>query len=380
MSATITEVKRWQLTPDDLDRLFTALQRDGYQVIGPRVQDGAVVLDRLTEFAELARGYRDSQAPGHYRVEAAEDTAFFRYAVGPHSLKRFLHPPRRRLWRAEQTGAGQDFTVIEEPVETPPLALFGIRSCDLEAMKVLDRVFTAGPGVEPTYRQVREQLFLVSATCTDPSAVCFCSSMGHGPHPEDSFDINLTESWRPDSHLFVAQAGSSRGDRLLKAVNPTPVSAEGVRRSQEAITGAWQGVTKRLDEPNIPSLLKNNPEHPRWDDVATRCLSCANCTMVCPTCFCSTIEDVTDLSGTNSERWLSWDSCFTSDFSFVHGGSVRKSTKSRYRQWLTHKLATWHDQFQSSGCVGCGRCIAWCPVGIDLTEEVKAIGAKDEGH
>jgi ferredoxin len=95
--------------------------------------------------------------------------------------------------------------------------------------------------------------------------------------------------------------------------------------------------------------------------------------MACPTCFCTTVDDVTDLTGSQAVRSRRWDSCFSMDFSYIHGGSVRSSGASRYRQWLTHKLASWQDQFGASGCVGCGRCITWCPVGIDLTEEVEAI-------
>ena len=83
------------------------------------------------------------------------------------------------------------------------------------------------------------------------------------------------------------------------------------------------------------------------------------------------------LYGARAERWRKWDSCFTLDFSYIHGGSVRTSAAARYRQWLSHKLATWIDQFGSSGCVGCGRCITWCPVGIDITEEVAAIRASE---
>jgi sulfhydrogenase subunit beta (sulfur reductase) len=130
---------------------------------------------------------------------------------------------------------------------------------------------------------------------------------------------------------------------------------------------------QRAMVPNAAELLGRNLEHPRWDAVAERCLSCANCTMVCPTCFCSTVEDTTDLTGDHVERWRRWDSCFTIDFSYIHGGAIRRETRSRYRQWMTHKLSSWHEQFGSSGCVGCGRCIAWCPVGIDITEEARAI-------
>jgi Fe-S-cluster-containing hydrogenase component 2 len=139
-------------------------------------------------------------------------------------------------------------------------------------------------------------------------------------------------------------------------------------------------VGRRLDDPAaVPAGLQAALEHPRWDDVARRCLTCGNCTMVCPTCFCTQVTDTTDLTGDHAERWRRWDSCFTLEYSHVHGGSVRTSTRSRYRQWLTHKLSTWHDQFGTTGCVGCGRCIAWCPVGIDLTEEVRALLAAPAG-
>ena len=112
--------------------------------------------------------------------------------------------------------------------------------------------------------------------------------------------------------------------------------------------------------------------------MAERCLTCGNCTLVCPTCFCTNVEDVGDLTGDHAERWRVWDTCFSVDYSYIHGGSVRPSGRARYRQWLTHKLATWHDQFDSSGCVGCGRCITWCPVGIDITQEVAAIRETEE--
>ena len=129
----------------------------------------------------------------------------------------------------------------------------------------------------------------------------------------------------------------------------------------------------RLDTSDLPELLYKNLEHPRWDDVAERCLSCTNCTMVCPTCFCHSIEDVPDLDSQRSERVRLWDSCFNFDHAHTAGGNMRPDIRSRYRQWLTHKLASWIDQYGVSGCVGCGRCITWCPVAIDITEEVAAI-------
>jgi Fe-S-cluster-containing hydrogenase component 2 len=139
------------------------------------------------------------------------------------------------------------------------------------------------------------------------------------------------------------------------------------------MAGTIGQVTKHLDTVDIKDLLYRNLEHPRWDEVAARCLSCANCTMVCPTCFCTTVEDTSDLAGRETTHQRRWDSCFTTDFSYISGGSIRQSGKARYRQWMTHKLASWIDQFGTSGCVGCGRCITWCPVSIDITEEASVI-------
>jgi len=130
---------------------------------------------------------------------------------------------------------------------------------------------------------------------------------------------------------------------------------------------------RHLDTEGLKERLDRSYEVPHWDEVAKRCLACGNCTMVCPTCFCATMEDTGDLGNTLTERRRVWDSCFSIEFSYVHGGSVRTSAGARYRQWITHKLAAWHHQFGVSGCVGCGRCITWCPAGIDITAEAAAV-------
>jgi ferredoxin len=176
---------------------------------------------------------------------------------------------------------------------------------------------------------------------------------------------------------YVARAGSERGARLLARLDGRAPGADDAAREDAATARAEASMGRTLETDGLRELLARNPLHPRWDDVAARCLACANCTMACPTCFCSTVDDVTDLRGDHAERWRRWDSCFSLDFSYVHGGTVRGSTRARYRHWMTHKLSTWFDQFGTTGCVGCGRCIAWCPVGIDITEEARAIRASD---
>jgi len=201
--------------------------------------------------------------------------------------------------------------------------------------------------------------------------------METGPRAGHGFDLALTELLDAQRHAFLVEIGSDLGREVARALPLRPAD-EGDRRQAEQIIARTTGTMGRqLEIAGLKELLQGNIEHPRWREVAERCLACGNCTLVCPTCFCSTVEDVTDLTGTETERTRRWDSCFTLDHSYIHGGSVRPSGSARYRQWMTHKLASWIDQFGSSGCVGCGRCIAWCPVAIDITEEAAAIRATD---
>jgi len=213
--------------------------------------------------------------------------------------------------------------------------------------------------------------------CTEPGEACFCTSMGTGPQAGPGYDLALTELAGADGHRFVLDVGSPAGADLIAGLAAEPADPAVAGRARSAVARAADMMGRSMPADGLRDLLARSHGAARWDDVASRCLSCGNCTLVCPTCFCTTVQDVTDLSGDHAERWQLWDSCFDLDFSYLNGGPVRSSPRSRYRQWLTHKLGTWHDQFGSSGCVGCGRCIVWCPVGIDLTEEVAALRAED---
>ena len=198
-----------------------------------------------------------------------------------------------------------------------------------------------------------------------------------GPEVNGGFDLALTEIVDAERHVFVVEVGSERGARILDDIPHRVAEEHDIAQAHAVCERARNGMEKEIDTDGIKHLLYRNVDYARWEVIAQRCLNCANCTMVCPTCFCMTVEDVTDLTGEQAERVRRWDSCFTQDFSYLHGGSVRMSGKSRYRHWMMHKLATWVDQFDSPGCVGCGRCIAWCPVGIDLTEEARALREND---
>ncbi|MDR7574016.1 MAG: 4Fe-4S dicluster domain-containing protein [Armatimonadota bacterium] len=361
----------WRMEKAQLQTLLEALAQQGYTIIGPRIQEGAIVYDEIRQISDLPIGWTDEQDGGYYRLKRREDEAFFGYAVGPHSWKRFLHPPVFSLGQARRNGQGFEWI---PPADPPPrYAFLGVRACELHAIAILDRVFMGGPYVDPVYRARREALFLIAVQCTTAGGTCFCASMGTGPKAPPGADLILTEL--PDA--FVVEIGTERGAALMAGVPCTPAT-EADRAAVEArLEETARSMGRQLDTADLPALLYRNLEHPRWEEVAQRCLTCGNCTMVCPTCFCFTIEDLSDLAGTRAERVRRWDSCFTTAFTYTAGHPIRQSAKARYRQWLTHKLASWWDQFGTSGCVGCGRCITWCPVGIDLTEEVRAIRETD---
>ncbi len=361
-----------------LESVVSNLREKGYTVIAPVRRGTAIVLDEIQNASQLPAGTGDEQNAGSYRLSKRNDAAVFGYAAGPQSWKQFLFPPVLKLMTLQRSG--KSFTVTSPgdgkggngvQAKPPKYAFLGVRACDLAALRLQDTIFMSGRYPDPAYAQAREQLFIVAVNCSTAGGTCFCSSMNCGPRAADGYDIVLTEILSGSSHRFAAESGSERGTQLLEKLPHTPATEADratVTRILE-LTVAEMGRSLAME--GLRDVLSERFEHPRWDAIAKRCLACANCTMVCPTCFCSTVEDVTDLSGSEAARVRKWDSCFTLEFTYIHGGSVRPSIRSRYRQWMTHKLLHWNDQFGAPGCVGCGRCITWCPVGIDITEEAR---------
>jgi sulfhydrogenase subunit beta (sulfur reductase) len=381
--AVLTEIVNPLVFPASaLDQLLGALAGRGFRLVGPVVADGAIVYGDITAAADLPAGWADDQGAGHYRLrrrtggpglppgQTPPDGTLFGYAVGPHSWKKYLFPPVTRLLPAEDP-------------PSKPFAFIGVRPCELAAIAIQDRVFLGGAHRDPQYASRREGAFIVAVNCGDPAGTCFCSSMGSGPRAGSGFDIALTEldgdtgpeGTEGGSHRFLAEPGTERGQAVLRAVTTRPATDADLSAARAVTDRARAAMTRAMPEVNLKELLYDNYASPRWDDVASRCLSCGNCTMVCPTCFCFSVADTSGLDGAEPERSRCWDSCFTADHSYLHGGATRASVRSRYRQWATHKLATWQDQFGTAGCVGCGRCITWCPAGIDITEEVAHLDA-----
>jgi sulfhydrogenase subunit beta (sulfur reductase) len=357
-----------------VDRLIEALSARGYRVLGPTIRDGAVMYGELASTADLPIGWTDRQEAAKYRLERRDDDALFGYVVGPQSPKTNLHPADVVIWAGKATKEG--FATLPLP-EAPLLAFFGARPCEVAAIAIQDKVFLNGHR-DAVYGPRRAGAFVVAVNCTEPGGTCFCTSMGTGPGVKEGFDIALTEVLDSKDHYFTAQAGSERGAEVLAAAGAAEAKKGQVAKAEDLVKAAAGKMGRSLDTTGIKELLQGNLTHPQWEVVAKRCLTCANCTLVCPTCFCANVEDATDLGGTEVSRTRRWDSCFNFEFSYMHGGPLRPSTAARYRQWMTHKLAGWYDQFGTSGCVGCGRCITWCPVGIDITAEAAAIRSSKE--
>ncbi|MCP5153037.1 MAG: 4Fe-4S dicluster domain-containing protein [Ectothiorhodospiraceae bacterium] len=366
------------LPRERLDALIERLAAGGRRVVGPVARDGAVVMDTVHRAAELPRGTADTQAPGAYRLgrhDPASPAAerLFAWANGPQGLKPLLFAPQEPLWRSVRDESGSLRFEAVAP-DAPAVAVLGARACDVAALALQDRHFLDGPFVDPHYAARRGQVLVVAVDCSHPADTCFCVSTGDGPSVSAGFDIALTEL----DDGYLVRAATAAGREVLADLSLEPVTAAHRAAADDQHHRACERQSRALPARNLRDALLDNLEHPRWDDVAARCLACGNCTSVCPSCFCHAEADTVSLDHASSEHTREWDSCFTQRHSQMHGYKVRPHIRQRYRQWLVHKLGTWHDQYGRSGCTGCGRCITWCPVGIDITVEATAI-CTDEG-
>jgi ferredoxin len=351
---------------EGLVRLVERLLAQGRRVIAPVSRDGAVIYDEIRTARDIARGVEVEIGPGHYRMERHGE-AWFDHVIGPTPWKRFLHPPRETLNTTRRSG--RDLVIEAARMPEERLAFLGVRPCDLAAIGVLDRVMIGGEHPDPRYAARRRNTLIVAVNCRVAARTCFCASMGTGPRADAGYDIALSELGTGEGTRFLVETGSAAGQAVVAGLALSDAAPEDIGEAEANAQAAAKAQTRAIETDGLAADIRAVPDHPRWDDVASRCLNCTNCTMVCPTCFCSTTVEVSDLKGERSERQQRWDSCFNIGFSYLHGGAVRQTGKARYRQWLTHKLSTWTDQFGELGCTGCGRCIAWCPVGIDITEE-----------
>ncbi|HEU5391473.1 MAG TPA: 4Fe-4S dicluster domain-containing protein, partial [Streptosporangiaceae bacterium] len=290
---------------DGLGALYRVLVAEGYRVIGPAVQDGTIVLRELASADELPFGWGVELAAGSYRLRRRAHDAAFGHAAGPQSWKRFLHPPREKVWSATRTAGG--FEVSDDDEQPPRYAFLGVRPCDLRAIEIQDRVL-GQPGSR--YAGRREAAFVIAVNCTEPGETCFCASMGTGPGAgQDGFDLALTETVGEGGHRFLVDVGSARGAVVIRQVPSRAAAEEEIRGARTAVEAASERMGREMDTSGLGDLMAGSHGAARWDDVAARCLTCGNCTLACPTCFCTSVEDSSDLTGEHAERWELWDSC-----------------------------------------------------------------------
>jgi ferredoxin len=360
----------FRMPKSGIEDLIGLLWLEGFKVLGPVALDGNVSFSEVRNVSDMPVGMRDAQEPGRYRLVAGIAGEIFGVVNGAGSLKPFFFAPQEALVELRREPLG--FYVSEVAPSAPRLAFVGVRACDLAAIAIQDRVFLHDRFLDTHYQARRKDAFLVAVNCTHSAPTCFCASMKTGPEAIAGFDLSLTEM----EESFLVRNGSPAGAEIIAKLQLTSATEEECSTAKARINECEVSMQRHMDTSDLPQLLYEEFESPRWNDVAARCLSCTNCTMVCPTCFCHTVADMQELDGNMSRRVRHWDSCFSLQHARIHGINFRPTIHDRYRQWLTHKLASWIDQFGMSGCVGCGRCITWCPVGIDLTEEVAAIRAQ----
>lgn len=359
----------WLLRSSGLHELISLLAEQYDEVIGPTVVDGVIRLRPISSVHDLPSGVGDQQEANCYRLVASDDGRRFAYGPGPDSLKSIVHPVDAPVWTMRRRDGS--LVVDLAPPSPSRRAVIGARACDLRAVGVLERTQTAGEHPDPSVTERRDELFVVAVDCTDPAPTCFCASAGGSPRATTGFDLALTElDTTAAGVVYVVRTGSERGRRLVEQLELEPAPVHVVDAADTAVAGAAAAQLREL--PEAAFLAVHDDGHPRWQEVGSRCTACTRCTNVCPTCFCTEADDVVHTDG-SADRTRHWVSCFEATYWGAGGPPDGPPIAGRYHQWLRHKLGTWHAQFGESGCVGCGRCITWCPSGIDLTAEIEAL-------
>jgi hypothetical protein len=241
-----------------LQGLIDTLRGAGYRTVGPRVADGAIVYADLASTEQLPIGYIDRQDGGLYRLEKSAGAGRFDYVVGPHSLKNFLFPPRETLLESVRSNGTWEMTTPE--IDPTPLALIGVRSCDLHALAVQDKVFLGGPYVDRGYKARREKLFLVAVNCRRAAATCFCHSMNTGPAVNQPFDLALTEL----EGQFIVEIGSSAGAAVMADIEWVPAPAQ-VVDAAKAIPAALKQTMHNRD--GVPYSQQPEPRQRFMDNT-----------------------------------------------------------------------------------------------------------------
>ena len=342
----------------ELELLMRFLQREfnGAKLYGYKLQNGNVVFGELASVSDLPLGVVDEQKPGYYRLLQG-----FRFRHCMDSPKRFLLPPEHLL---VTISSSYDVIKVEDDVE--PVILFGIKPCDLKAIEILDRIIY---GRNPVYTKRRDSVkAVVVEECLEPGETCFCAAVNSGPTASRGFDIAYA---RLRQDLFIFRYGSPLGEKILSRIGLREASEEHVKKYLELVDKARALMMARIPPiKDIGELLRKRASDKKfWEDESMNCVGCGNCNYVCPTCFCIEIDD--RVEGNVSRRVAIWAGCRTYTYGLVAGGHFRRDLYTRYRHFILHKFVFYPIQVGDVGCVGCGRCITWCPMGIDMRDTLK---------
>ena len=285
------------------------------------------------------------------------------------SPKDFFFPQTEDLMRFKTEG--KNIEVVDIRREEEPFVIFGIRACDVKSFDILDRVFLTEPR-DSFYAMKREKGIIISTACTRPAETCFCSTFGINA-AEPMGDVT---TWRTADALYF-QAKTEKGSELLKSLSSLLEEC-----SDEAVVAQKSSIAKVMDKLPLKDLstdafgggkTKELFEDPAWDELSSSCLGCGTCTFVCPTCQCYDIKDFN--TGNGVIRYRCWDSCMYSEFTRMAHGNNRLTQKERFRQRFMHKLVYFPENNEGLfSCVGCGRCLAKCPISMNIVKVMKKIG------
>ena len=289
------------------------------------------------------------------------------------SPKDFFFPQTENLM-AFRT-AGKNIEIVDTRSETEDFVIFGVRACDVKSFEILDRVFLSAP-VDTFYAARREHGIIISVACTKPSETCFCSAFGIDA-AEPAGDISV---WKTETEVFF-RSNTEKGAALLAKIEglTEECTDEAVNAQKEKISA----IMKKLPLQNLPldqfggGKTKDYFNAPEWDELSQSCLGCGTCTFVCPTCQCYDIKDFN--TGKGVIRYRCWDSCMYSEFTKMAHGNNRLSQKERFRQRFMHKLVYYPENNDGLfSCVGCGRCLAKCPISMNIVKVMKTIGGENK--
>jgi ferredoxin len=297
----------------------------------------------------------------------SDDEPFFAYLNSKNAPKNIFFPHTETMMKYTRTPQGMVFS--SEVNEAGQSVLFGVRPCDAHSFVVLDKLFDQEKYKDQYYIAKRQNTTVITLACVKPPyATCFCTSVDGEPVSSEGADILLTDI----GDEYLVELVTEKGAKLAGYFGDTKADAPAEAKKAELAAKAKEAIKSKVPAHEVKPILDKNFDHPFWDTIHAKCLACGTCTYLCPTCHCFDISD--EVVGSDGIRLRSWDSCmfplFTKETS---GHNPRPSQKERWRQRTMHKFKYYIDMFNTIGCVGCGRCVMYCPVNLDIRKVVEDI-------